>query len=129
MMFTDSSFFIAVALSSDGHHAKAVNALSQIPKPLITSEDVVKETLTIISQRLGKQKCIEFFKRVLATTKILPITSDRFHRGLEIFLRADLQKDISLIDCITATIAAEIGVKTILTFDRHFKTFGITVQP
>lgn len=129
MIFIDSSFYISLTVHSDSNHRKAEQLAKHITVKKITSEDILKESLTVVSQRKGRATAMRLYEQILTDTEILSITSDRFHRGLDIFLRTELQKDISLIDCITAAIAAEIGVTTILTFDRHFKTMGFTVRP
>lgn len=127
-MFVDSSFLISFALSTDANHEKATKIFPPQQKATYTSEDVLKETLTIISQRKGKRFCIEFFDGITQDI-IIPVTTERFQSGLQLFLNPKLQKDISLIDCITAVICKELRIKKILTFDRHFRSLGLTVLP
>lgn len=128
MIFIDASFFISFAIDTDPNHTKA---LTNFPtkQNRITSEDVIKETLTVISQRKGKKFCIDFFDGIKEDTTILPISSQRYQEGLKLFLDPGLQKDISLIDCISAAVCKERGMKKILTFDRQFRSFGLTVVP
>ena len=129
MIFIDSSFLISFALSTDYNHEKATKVLLPKQKEAYTSEDILKESLTIISQRKGKQFCIEFFDGIIKHLIVLPVTMVRFQIGLQVFLDPTLQKDISLIDCISAAICKELGIKRILTFDRHFRSFGLAVLP
>lgn len=129
MIFIDASFLIAFAIDTDPNHTKAKKALSKIPKPKYISEDILKETLTIISQRKGKKFCIEYFSGIKPDVIVLPVTTERHQRGLEIFLNPSLQKDISVIDCTTAAICQELAIRRILTFDRHFKSLGLIVVP
>lgn len=129
MMFIDSSFFISFAIDTDANHLKASKNFPQQEEKPVTSEDIIKETLTVISQRKGKKFCIDFFKGIREDIIILEISSKRYHEGLKFFLDHQLQKDISLIDCISAALCKSLRIKTILSFDRHFKTLGFTVQP
>lgn len=126
MIFIDASFFISFAIDTDPNHRKALANIST-KESSVTSEDVIKETLTVISQRKGKKFCIDFFDGIREDIVILPVSSQRYQEGLKIFLDLRLQKDISLIDCISAVICKERGIKKILTFDRQFRAFGLTV--
>lgn len=128
MTFIDASFFIAFAIDTDPNHRKALANVSIKENP-VTSEDVMKETLTVISQRKGKKFCIDFFDGISENIVILPVSSQRYQEGLKNFLDLQLQKDISLIDCISAAICKELKIKKILTFDRQFRSFGLTVIP
>lgn len=96
---------------------------------LVTSEDVIKETLTVVSQRMGKIASIDACQKILADYTILPVSHERFQAGLALFLNPKVQKDVSLIDCITVAICKELKTKKILTFDRHFKFFGLRPLP
>ena len=129
MIFADSSFYIAIAISTDPHHSKASEFATIVKNQVCTSEDVLKETLTIVSQRLGKAQSIEFYDTLLPTTEIIPVTQNRYDIGLDLFLNPKLQKDISLIDCTTAAICNELKIKRILTFDPHFKSLNLTPLP
>jgi predicted nucleic acid-binding protein len=129
MIFIDSSFFISFAIDIDQNHAMASKHFPQKEDEPVTSEDVIKETLTVISQRKGKKFCIDFFEGIQGDISILPVSSERFQEGLKIFLDHQLQKDVSLIDCISAAMCKKRRIKTILTFDRHFRTLGLTVRP
>ncbi len=129
MIFIDASFYISLSLYTDTNHKKAVRIAPYIKQQKITSEDILKETLTVISQRQGKSTSMKVSNEIASDTKILPVTSTRFHSGLELFTEKDLQKDISLIDCISAAICHELKIKQILTFDPHFRSFGLKTLP
>ena|SRR3989338_10969246 len=129
MIFADSSFLITLAMDIDPNHNKALGAIPVDDQGRTTCEDVIKETLTVISQRKGKKFCIEFFDGISREYVILPATSERYRAGLKLFLNPSLQKNISLIDCISAAVCHELGVKRILTFDGHFKLLGLKVVP
>lgn len=129
MIFIDTSFFVAFALDSDLNHSRAITRSPQSHDHPVTSEDVMKETLTIVSQRKGKEFCIEFFHGIEEIVDILPVSSERYEAGLAFFLSPKLQKDISLIDCISTAICKESKIKRILSFDRHFRSLGLIVRP
>ena len=139
MIFVDSSFLISLYFERDPHYAKARRAWEHIPGETCISEDILKETLTVLSQRNGKQGCIVAYQKIRKESTLLPQQTHYFQLGLQLFLDPKIQKDISLIDCISAAICKELGIKRILTFDRHFsrvagsrsagRSLGLTVLP
>ena len=129
MIFVDTSFLVAFAVDGDPHHAKAKKELPSIDEQKCISEDVVKETLTVVSQRKGKPFCIEYFEGIGENYVMLPVNTERYQAGLNIFLDRKLQKNVSLIDCTSAAICHELGIRKILTFDDHFKLLGLKVVP
>lgn len=122
MIFIDTSFYIAIALSTDSNHKKALAQLVKIEEETVTSEDVIKETLTIISQRLGKTASQDFYTDIRAISTIIPVTSEHYQAGLTLFLSSKTAKDISVIDCTSMAICKHLRIKNILTFDKHFRT-------
>lgn len=127
MTFVDTSFLVSFAIDKDPNHARALTVGLEPAENLQSSEDIMKETLTIISQRKGKQFCREFFQDVSSLLTILPITTVRYATGLTRFLDPKTPKDISLIDCITAEVCKEFKIKRILSFDRHFRALGLQI--
>ena len=127
MIMIDSSFYVALAFISDTNHLAAVKLSGKIRSKKATTEDILKETLTLVSQRKGKAGAIQFYENIVADTEVIPVATDQFHDGLTIFLNPTLQKDISLIDCITVAISKKLKIKHILSFDRHFKNFGMAI--
>lgn len=128
-MLVDSSLFIAFTLDTDLNHQKAARSFHPSLKTTCTTEDIIKETLTVISQRKGRLFAIEFFQGISQDIAILPVGTTRFQAGLQLFLNPKLQKDISLIDCTTAAICKELRIQRILSFDPHFRAFGLTIVP
>lgn len=127
MILIDSSIYIALAVDIDYDHQRAVALVPKLAVEKCTSEDFVKETLTVISQRQGKAASIRFFQYLSQDTAVLPVTTERFHMGLELFLNPKINKDISLIDCIATAIYREIGAETFVTFDTHFRSLGLNI--
>lgn len=126
----DSSFYISLLYPPDANYSRAQTLFPAYKRYVkSTTEDFVKETLTTISQRLGKQQAIKTYESIRKNTDVIHITPDYFDAGLHVFLQPHLQKDISLIDCIGAAVCEGIGADAILTFDRHFRSMGVKVIP
>ncbi|MBI4064830.1 type II toxin-antitoxin system VapC family toxin [Candidatus Gottesmanbacteria bacterium] len=122
----DASFYVSLALDTDTNHLKALKMVPKVIDFKVTTEDFIKETLTIISQRKGKRFCTSFYNSIL-DTEVYPVTTSVFQSGLRIFLGSKLNKDISLIDCIGSVVYKEVGASGILTFDSHFKDLGCKI--
>lgn len=129
MIVIDTSFFITLFLAKDPHAFKAEALYPTIQEEKVVTEDILKETLTIVSQRVGKAGSIDAYRRIAGDCTILPVSPDRFAAGLTRFLDPKTPKDISLIDCITAAVCHELGTKRILSFDRHFQRLGLSIAP
>lgn len=125
MIFIDTSFFVSLFLDNDPNYPRATKLYPHIENDTIISDDILKETLTIVSQRKGKLAAIKAHEELLNDHRLLSVTTARFQAGLDFFLDSKLQKDISLIDCITVAICKELKIKRILSFNRHFKNFGL----
>lgn len=129
MIFVDSSFLISLLLEHDSNYHKARNTWLSVNEETVISEDILKEILTVVSQRKGRKSCIEAYRKIIEENILTAPDKEHFQSGLQLFLNPKLQKDISLIDCISAAICKKLRIKTILTFDRHFRTLGLTVRP
>ncbi len=127
MIFLDSSFFISLFVNTDSNYSRARNHYPTGKKELVSSEDILKETLTFISQRRGRKASIDAYQQILTDCALLPVSSERFQAGLKLFLNPKLSKDISLIDCTTVAICKELHIHEVLAFDKHFKEFGLKI--
>lgn len=128
----DSSFYVALVYSSDSHHLLAQKLVKQLtPREYMqmTTEDFLKETLTVISQRVGRETSIAFYNALVTNTQIVSINPMQFQQGLSLFLAPSLNKDISLVDCIASVIYRDAGAYALITFDPHFKTFKLKTIP
>ena len=128
----DSSFYVALIYSQDVNHLKAQKMVNRFPPDeytQLTTEDFLKETLTVLSQRVDKEASIEFYNALVTNTQIVSVTPTQFQQGLSLFLTPRLNKDISLIDCIASVIYHDIGAHALVTFDAHFKTLRLDTLP
>lgn len=128
----DSSFYIALVYTNDTNHLKAkklVPDLAPTKYTQLTTEDFLKETLTTISQRVGKAVSIDFYNALTTNTQIISVTPAHFHEGLQTFLEPNLNKNISLVDCIASIVCRDIRADAIVTFDSHFRRLKLKTIP
>lgn len=129
MIFVDTSFLVAFFWDIDPNASKALNWWPKAGPEKVASEDILKETLTVLSQRIGRGGAIAAYDKIIEELIVLPVSSERYRAGLKLFLNPKLNKNVSLVDCISAAICHELRTKRILTFDDHFKTLGVKVIP
>src|SRR3989337_4561953 len=106
MILIDTSFYISLSFEHDSNYKRAKKIKVNL-KNKATTEDILKETLTLISQRKGKKASIRFYNYLLEDTEIFPVESKHFELGLQIFLDPKLNKKISVVDCTTAAVCKD----------------------
>jgi len=131
MVFVDTSAWFASVVPSDRDHAAATRWLSQNTQPLITTDYIVDETLTLLKVRgqalratlLGEQ----FFRGILTT--IYYLTEADIVLSWQIF-RQFFDKEWSFTDCTSKVIIDKLHLRQAFAFDHHFHQFGsVAVVP
>ena len=128
-IFVDSNVWVACFHKNDTNHEKAKKLIENLPKdtPLLTSNLVIYEVLTVLSMRAGKERANKFGEWFfpLASGKIIGelFVDEALEYQAWTLFKNIKQKDISFADCASAVIAKEYDLRYILTFDRHFKIF------
>lgn len=132
-LLVDADAFVALNTIEDSSHAKAIELSSLVDEQailLFTSDPAFGEAVTIISQKVGLNKAIEFAEEILASPiEIIEVDAKLRREALEIF-KKQKSKNSRFTDCVNMAIMKEKGLDTILSFDRQykvnkFKRFGI----
>ncbi len=86
MLFVDTGAWYALTVPSDPDHAAATHFLQQNPRPLVTSDYVVDELLTLFVVRGHKSRGIDWLRDVLATggVTLIRIEADDFNAACEL---------------------------------------------
>ncbi len=131
MIFVDTGAWFAAVVPSDPNHARAASWIAANTSPLITTDYVVDEILTLLRARgeRGRASMLgeKFFNSNLAT--IHKLTSDDLRGAWEVFRRFD-DKNWSFTDCRSKFIIERFGIVEAFAFDHHFAQFGsISVLP
>ena len=131
MIFTDTGGWYGLSVTEDPNHLTALGWSARNRQPLVTTDYVVDETLTLLRARghstsalaLGQQ----FFGGSLAT--IYYLTEDDIRAAWQVFMRyAD--KEWSFTDCTSKAVMERLGIIEAFAFDHHFRQFGtVTVVP
>ncbi|MEX2317272.1 MAG: PIN domain-containing protein [Pirellulales bacterium] len=131
MIFVDTSAWYAFFASGDANHAAANRLLVSIKEPLVTSDYVVDESLTLFRSRSEDRRAFTFGTKVIddGFAKIIQISDADFAQAWQIFQHfAD--KKWSFTDCTSRVVMQRLGIGRAFAFDEHFRQFGtVTVVP
>lgn len=112
------------------HHHDAIAWLDANAGPLLTTDYVIDETLTLLRARGHPARAIEFgrlmFEEDWATIHFVDERDIR--AAWEVFLRFD-DKAWSFTDCISKVVMGRVGITQAFAFDHHFRQFGTVVVP
>jgi uncharacterized protein len=127
-VFADTSFFFALAAKRDRTHQAALKAftrLLRLQRPLVTTDYVLDETLTLTKMRTNAEVALALLDRIERSPAvgIHHITQDRF-AAAKTFFRKYADHGYSFTDCTSFVLMHEIGIHDALTTDRHFAEAG-----
>jgi|ERR1051326_2117933 predicted nucleic acid-binding protein len=118
----------ASLVPTDPDHKSAVQWLAENHSPLLTTDYVIDETLTLLRVRGERKRALllgaRFFHYDLA--EIHKITANDLMLAWNTFEQFD-DKGWSFTDCTSKVVMDELGIKVAFAFDHHFHQFG-TIQ-
>jgi predicted nucleic acid-binding protein len=131
VIFVDTGAWFAALVPTDADHADAVSFLRHNTAPLLTSDYVLDELLTLLKMRGEYTRALRIGAELLsgavarlewvshADVLAAWITFQKFH-----------DKGWSFTDCVCPAIIDRLEIRSALAFDEHFRQFGtITVLP
>jgi len=130
-LFGDMSFFYAVLDKRDSDHSSASQLAEFIQErqiPLITTWEVIVETVTLLRYRYSYRGATTFINRVLPQLNVFYVDAEVRAKAFDAFLKLSRDKEISLCDAISYIVITEhLNFIPCLTFDKDFKQLGLTV--
>ena len=128
MIFVDTGAWYASLVPTDPDYPKAVKWLAENHSPLLTTDHVIDETLTLLRMRGERKRAVllgaRFFRHGLA--EIHKVTAADFMLAWETFEKFN-DKNWSFTDCISKVVMEQLEIQIAFAFDHHFHQFG-TVQ-
>jgi predicted nucleic acid-binding protein len=129
--FADTHFWIALVDEHDEWHVPARLAKHKLGEvQLVTTDEILTEVLNGFSGHgehlRGLATGLVFHLRRDRTVSIVPQSRASFDRGLVLY-DARRDKGYSLVDCISMTAMRRLGLRDVLTNDRHFTQEGFNV--
>lgn len=114
----------------DRDHEAAKALLKSNTQPLITSDYVMDETVTLLLSRVGHSYAVRFLEMLQTSRKVQQIylTLTQIAAAITLFRnRAD--KGWSFTDCSSFVLMQEYQLQVAFAFDEHFKQAGFLVKP
>jgi predicted nucleic acid-binding protein len=128
-VFVDTGAWFAYFVRRDPDHAAAVAWMRQNRQPLVTTDYVLDELLTLLKLRENHGVAVAAGEALLLqrVARIEQITIDDIARAWEVF-RQYHDKDWSFTDCTSKVVIERLGITLAFAFDSHFEQFGTVVR-
>jgi predicted nucleic acid-binding protein len=129
-IFVDTSAWYAIVDKDDSDHKAAVVFHSGNTIPLITTNAVFSETITLIRYRIGHDAARIFGQKLKESSfvRLVAVTPLDEERAWEIFTKYRDQ-DFSFTDCTSFAVMQKMGIDAAFTFDKLFSVMKFAVVP
>lgn len=129
-LFVDTGAWYALVDKNDPDHKKAWYFLTNNKIPLLTTNFIFDETITLLRSRVGWNAAKEFGERLKksAFASIVCVGDEDEDRAWEIFLKYK-DKDFSYTDCTSFAVMERLKIDTGFSFDSHFQIMKFKVAP
>jgi hypothetical protein len=130
-LFVDTAGWMACADGADPAHegsCAARDAALEAGLPLITTDYVVDETLTLLRCRLGLAAAEAWWEQVDRSPRLRweHIDHERFEKARHLFFQYR-DKGFSFTDCTSFVVMRELRLTDALSTDRHFRQKGFQI--
>jgi uncharacterized protein len=129
-IFVDTGAWFALVDSDDADHKAAAAFLASNKMPLITSNFIFSETVTLIRYRIGHEAAHSFGQKLMESrfVTMVTVTPTDEERAWDIFTKYRDQ-DFSFVDCTSFAVMERMKLSMAFGFDRHFSVMKFTVVP
>ncbi|EKD84559.1 MAG: hypothetical protein ACD_38C00197G0003 [uncultured bacterium] len=126
-IFMDASAVVSLYSLTDPNHRPAKNIIYKLASDqLITSNFVFAEIITILSQKVSKEKSTFAGNYIRKNFKIIRLTAEIEELAWEIF-KKQTSKNVSFVDCTTFALYQQGLFDKAFTFDSDFATNKVPV--
>lgn len=125
MILVDTGAWFASAAPWDANHIAATAWLRANREPLLTTDYILDETLTLLRVRNEPGRALALGNQLLSgTLATLHFLSEfEVRSAWQVFLNyAD--KEWSFTDCTSKVVIDQMGLLQAFSFDQHFRQFG-----
>lgn len=125
MIFADTGALFAYVVPDDEHHQQARAWIRQNRIPLLTTDYVVDETLTLLRARGQFARAVQLGELLFGGTlaNLHYLTPEDVMAGWQVF-RTYSDKEWSFTDCTSKVVIERLGLSQAFAFDQHFRQFG-----
>jgi len=124
-VLVDTSAWYALVDKSDRDHTSAVTSVRNLTRPLITTNYIFDETVTLIKVKLGPRIAIDFGRKLWnqeLALRIQVLKKDE-QKAWDLFSQYD-DKGFSFTDCTSFAVMERMKIDTAFAFDDHFTQYG-----
>ena len=124
-IFVDTSAWYAIIDKNDRDHALAATKIQVLDRPLVTSNYIFDEILTLLRAKLGFTVAVPFGQKLWnqEISALVRITEDDEERAWRIFRQYE-DKGFSFTDCTSFALMDRLEINTVFAFDDHFIQYG-----
>jgi predicted nucleic acid-binding protein len=129
--FVDTGVWYASVVPSDPRHTDVMAWHRSNHWPLVTTDYVIDETLTLLRGRGERNRALALGRHFfdLAGVGIHYLTESDLRLAWQVFSKYP-DRDWSFTDCTSRVVIEQLHIKRALTFDQHFSEFGLTaIEP
>lgn len=125
MTFVDLGAWFALTVPDDADYLAARRWFDQNREPLLTSDYVVDETLTLLQARGERHRAVTLGRLLFGGSyaEVRYFTRAEIAAGWEVFERFS-DKQWSFTDCTSKALMETLGIRRAFAFDQHFRQFG-----
>ncbi|MBU1130016.1 PIN domain-containing protein [Patescibacteria group bacterium] len=129
-IFLDSSFLIAISINKDTHYKQAIKIVKKIKNPKIYSNNLVQyEAVNVICRKWGvkfSKKIDRFFKSY--EIEKIKINNQIWQSAYKNLSKTYTKNGPNVFDYIHFACMKEYFISSVLTFDKHFQSFGFKIS-
>ncbi len=119
MILADTGFFIALGNRGDRDHSRAIQVISNLREPLLTTYPVITETSYLLARDAGLTVQLSFLDEVAnGTFPVFDLQQHHILRMIELMRRYD-DLPMDFADASLVVLAEHLGHGRILTSDRR----------
>jgi predicted nucleic acid-binding protein len=124
-IFVDTGAWYALLDKSDANHHVAVKFKDSLVHPLVTSNYIADEVITLVRNRLGHKVAVEIGQKLWdeSIANLIHVTPQDEKKAWEIFVKYH-DKTFSFTDCTSFALMGRIGITEAFAFDEHFMQYG-----
>lgn len=125
MTLADTSYWVALALSRDAHHAVATRLARQMPTRIVVTNHVRGETWTFLRRRGGHRVATDFLDRIDADPRIeIATVTPEVEADAWRWLRRHDERAYSFVDAVSFAVMRRRRIREALAFDGDFTAAG-----
>lgn len=127
-VFLDASYAIALSVSSDAHHERAISLADQLEAGqtrLVTTSAVLLEIGNALCRQRYRSAAVRLLRAISLdpSIEVVALSEPLYNRALTLY-QTRQDKEWGLTDCISFVVMQDRRLQAALTADEHFQQAG-----